>query len=102
MRKKVDVIYAFAPDAAVVAARATKTIPIVFWGVALPIGLGLVASLASPGGNVTGVAFNAGAEMQLAKPLEFLKQIAPAATRLALIDSAATTETVGGAAVHLS
>ena len=98
VHKNVDVIYAMAPDAAVIAARATKTIPIVFWGVALPTELGLVASLASPGGNVTGVAFNAGAEMQLAKPLEYLKQIAPSATRLAVMYSVATNETVSGAA----
>ena len=81
-----------------VAARATKTIPIVFLAVALPIELGLITSLARPGGNVTGVTFNAGAEIQLAKPLEFLKQIAPSATRLAVIYSAATSRTVGGAA----
>jgi putative ABC transport system substrate-binding protein len=66
--------------------------------VTLPTELGLVASLARPGGNVTGVAFNAGAEMQLAKPLEFLRQIAPSATRLAVIYSAVTSETVGGTA----
>ena len=98
VRKKVDVIFAVAPDAAVIAARATNTIPIVFVAVALPTELGLVASLASPGGNVTGVAFNAGAEMQLAKPLELLKQIAPSATRLAVIYSAVTSETVSGTA----
>jgi putative tryptophan/tyrosine transport system substrate-binding protein len=97
VRRKVDVIYAVAPDAAVIAARATKTIPIVFWGVALPVEQGLVTSLARPTGNVTGVTFNAGAEIQLAKPLEFLKQIVPSATRLAVIYSSVTAQTVSGA-----
>jgi hypothetical protein len=44
------------------------------------------------------VAFNAGAEIQLAKPLDPLKQIAPSATRVAVIYSAATSQTVSGAA----
>jgi putative ABC transport system substrate-binding protein len=56
VRKQVDVIWALGPEAAVAAARATKSIPIVFWGVAYPIEQGLVDSLARPGRNATGVA----------------------------------------------
>jgi putative ABC transport system substrate-binding protein len=52
----VDLIYGFGPDAAVHAARATRTIPIVFWGVAWPVEQGLVDSLARPARNVTGPA----------------------------------------------
>ena len=57
VRKRVDVILAHGPEAAVAAARASRTIPIVFMGVISPIELGLVASLARPTGNVTGVAW---------------------------------------------
>lgn len=60
VRKRVDVILAISPEAAVAAARATKTIPIVLWGVTSPIELGLIKSFAKPASNVTGVAWNAG------------------------------------------
>lgn len=96
VRKRVDVILALAPEAAVAAARATGAIPIVFWGVSSPVELGLVTSLARPTNNVTGVAWNAGGEVQVAKSLEFLKQIAPSARRVASIFDASTTQTVTG------
>jgi putative tryptophan/tyrosine transport system substrate-binding protein len=54
VRRKVDVIAAAATPAAVAARNATQTIPIVMLGVGDPVGSGLVTSLASPGGNVTG------------------------------------------------
>ena len=96
VRKRVDVILAISPEAAVAAARATKTIPIVLWGVTSPIELGLIKSFAKPASNVTGVAWNAGGEVQVAKPLEFLKEIAPHVARLASISSIAGN-TVAGA-----
>lgn len=95
--KRVDVILAHAPEAAVAAARATKTVPVVFWGVSSPVELGLATSLARPAGNITGVAWNAGGEVQVAKALEFLKQIAPAHKRLASIFDPSVTHTVSGA-----
>src|SRR6187200_3416777 len=53
--RKVDLIIATSPPCAFAAKSATSTIPIVFRGGAEPVGDGLVASLARPGGNLTGV-----------------------------------------------
>ena len=93
--KKVDVIWAPGPQAAVAAARATRTIPIVFWGVGLPVEQGLIESFARPGRNVTGVAFFASPEVE-GKRLEFLREIAPAAKRLAAISVPTGIHTVAG------
>ena len=93
--KKVDVIWALGPEAAVAAARATTTIPIVFWGVAHPIEQGLINSYARPGRNVTGVAWFATPEID-GKRLELLREIAPTAKRLAFISVPTAASTVGG------
>src|ERR1700716_837813 len=53
---KVDVIVSSGTPSTIAAMQATKTIPIVFPGVGDPVGKGIVASLAKPGGNVTGMA----------------------------------------------
>jgi putative tryptophan/tyrosine transport system substrate-binding protein len=96
VRKRVDVIWAFLPEAAVAAARATKTIPIVFVGVAWPVETGLVDSFARPGRNVTGVSAYTGIEVST-KRLEFLKEIAPTATRLSwILDSRMQEKMEGG------
>jgi len=95
VRKGVDVIWALGPEAAVAAARATRTVPIVFWGVAYPIEQGLVDSYARPGRNVTGIAFVPGPELS-GKVLEYLRQIAPAASRLATILTPSTLAVVTG------
>lgn len=93
--KKVDVIWAADADSAVAAARATKTVPIVFFGVAFAVEQGLANSLARPGKNATGVSFYPGPEL-IAKKLEFLQQAAPKAKRVALLVSEDAVPTVGG------
>jgi putative ABC transport system substrate-binding protein len=65
---------------------ATSTIPIVMYGVIDPVGRGLIASLARPGGNITGLTDDAGLEI-LGKYLELLKQAVPTATRIAALRS---------------
>ena len=96
VRRRVDVIWALGPPSAVAAARATKTIPIVFWGVAFPVELGLVSAFARPGGNVTGMADRTGPGV-VDKQLELFRQIAPAATCLAWITNPQSMRTVSGA-----
>ena len=96
VRKRVDVIWTFGPEPAVAAARATKMIPIVFFGVTWPVEYGLVDSIARPGRNVTGVSFNAAPEVMLHKPLEMLREIAPRLRRVAVITPKGRTSVTGG------
>lgn len=93
--KRPDVIWTMNPDAAIAAARATTTIPIVFWSVGYPIEQGLIDSLARPGRNATGVAFFTGAEIY-GKQMEFVREIVPGFKRLAWLRSADTARTVAG------
>jgi putative ABC transport system substrate-binding protein len=83
VRRRVDVIAAFGSPASASATKATNTIPIVFTVPEDPVRLGLVTSLARPDGNLTGVNFFA-VEVA-AKRLEFLRQLVPAATRVAVL-----------------
>ena len=83
VRLKVDVIVAFVTQAAEVAKKQTSTIPIVMVGVSDPVGAGLAASLARPGGNVTGTSSLAAA--LVGKQLELLKLVAPNNTSVATI-----------------
>lgn len=98
--KKVDVIWVIGGEAAVAAARATKIIPIVFWGVVAPVEQGLIDSFARPGRNVTGVAFQASAGVET-KRLELLRELAPAAKRLAAIVVPTGLPTVTGGQAKL-
>ena len=87
--RKVDLIYAAATAGhtviAVDAIRATRSIPIVFAGSSDPVAAGLVASLARPGGNATGVTTGIGLEI-IGKRLELLREIVPGIKRVAYLD----------------
>jgi putative tryptophan/tyrosine transport system substrate-binding protein len=91
--RKVDVIVAMGgPSSTLAAKSATSTIPIVFTGVSDPVALGLVASLARPGGNLTG-----GAIMQnelMPKRLELLSELVPQAGVIALLVNPNGVQTV--------
>jgi putative ABC transport system substrate-binding protein len=89
VRLKVDVIVASPTSAALAAKNATGTIPIVGMSLTDPIGIGLVASLARPGGNVTGVSYSVGAEI-FGKDLELLKEIVPRVRRVAVLSNPAS------------
>jgi putative tryptophan/tyrosine transport system substrate-binding protein len=80
-----DVLVSEASPPAVALRSRTRTIPIVFQGVADPVGLGLVASLAHPGGNITG--FTIFDEPMAGKWFEMLTQIKPPATHLTVLDN---------------
>lgn len=87
VRDKVDVIAALFTPAVLAAKQATREIPIVIIGAADPVGSGLVASLAHPGGNVTGMA---GLVTELAgKHVELLKEMMPKLQRIAALCNAA-------------
>lgn len=84
---KPAVLVAAAAPASLAAKRATATIPIVSVYTADPVELGLVASLARPGGNVTGI--SALASDYVAKSLELLKDAAPRTSRVGVLGNAA-------------
>jgi putative ABC transport system substrate-binding protein len=83
VRLKVDVLMMPNTPAALAAKHATTTIPIVMVAISDPVGSGLVASLARPGGNVTGLA--AQSPELVGKQLEFLKEVLPTISRVAIL-----------------
>src|SRR5678816_777996 len=83
VRLKPDVIVTPGTPASLAAKQATSVIPIVFVGVADAVGAGLVANLARPEGNATGLT-SLNAELG-GKRLEILKQVAPKASRVAVL-----------------
>jgi putative ABC transport system substrate-binding protein len=92
VRRRVTVIAASATPAAIAAKPATTTIPIAFIAAEDPVRLGLVASLARPGGNLTGINFFT-AELT-AKRLDLLRELLPRAVRVAvLVNPADATNT---------
>jgi putative tryptophan/tyrosine transport system substrate-binding protein len=90
VRQRVDVLVASSQGAALAAQRATRTIPIVMVNASDPVEAGLVASLARPGGNVTGLSQQLTREIR-AKQLQLLKETLPRMSRVAVLYSVATT-----------
>jgi ABC-type uncharacterized transport system substrate-binding protein len=88
IRLQVDVIVTDVTSAALALKKATSTIPIVMTTSTDPVGTGLIASLARPGGNVTGLT-NVGGELG-GKQLELLKEITPRLSRAAILGIAGT------------
>lgn len=87
VRLKVEVIVTQATEAAPAAKNATASIPIVFTYVSDPVALGLVASLARPGGNITGIASISGD--LTGKRIELLKEAIPSLKSVALLTNPA-------------
>jgi putative ABC transport system substrate-binding protein len=83
VRLKVDIIVTFATPATLAAKQATATIPIIMVGTGNPLSTGLIASLAHPGGNVTGLT-QLGAGLAT-KRLELLKETVPKRSRVAFL-----------------
>jgi len=83
VRLKVDAIFTAGTPSIYALKQATKTIPIVFFSTSDPIGTGVVASLAHPGGNITGI--SALASDLWPKRLELLKEISPKLSRVAML-----------------
>ena len=87
LRLKVDVIVQASGQGAVAAKKLTTTVPVVFVGVGDPVGVGLVTSLARPGGNVTGSTFLS--EETVGKQLQLLKEAVPRLSRVATLSNPA-------------
>ena len=83
VRLKVDALYARSTPVIFAFKKATKTIPIIFNGTSDPIGMGIVPSLAHPGGNITGVTLMSSDLWP--KRLEILKEIDPKLSKVAML-----------------
>jgi putative tryptophan/tyrosine transport system substrate-binding protein len=83
VKEQVDVILAVTVPAVLAAKKATTTVPIIMYGVPDPVGIGLVESLASPGGNITGLS-TLGVDLS-GKRLELLKETIPKLARVAVL-----------------
>jgi len=100
LASKVDVIVTISTPAALAARQTTSTLPIVMAGSSDPVENGLVASLAHPGGNVTGLTNNPGGEF-VRKLIQLLQEAAPAVSRVGvLVDSTNRAEAGTFAAVQ--
>jgi putative tryptophan/tyrosine transport system substrate-binding protein len=83
INSNVDVIVAWATPATIAARRATSTVPIVMVGVGDPVGSGFIASLARPGGNITGLT-NIAVELS-AKLMELFVELVPGMKRVGVV-----------------
>ena len=90
IRLKVDVIVTMATPPTIAAKQATSVIPIIFAVAGDPVATGLVASLAQPGGNVTGL--SAQASDTASKRLELLREVVPNLRRLAVLANVASPQ----------
>jgi putative ABC transport system substrate-binding protein len=90
VRHRVDIIVTSGVPAILAAKQATSEIPIVFAVAADPVGAGLVASLANPGGNVTGLS-NQSADLA-GKRLQLLRELIPTLRRVAIIANVANSD----------
>jgi putative tryptophan/tyrosine transport system substrate-binding protein len=103
IRQKVGVLVVVSTSTALVAKKATSTVPIVFASVFDPVASGIVPSLARPGGNITGSAMGVGGDFG-GKWVELLKEAVPGMTRAAVLwnsanqSSAQSAESIQAAA----
>ncbi len=93
--RNVDIIIPVTLPAIIAAQKASKTVPIVFIAAHDPVGMGMAASLARPGGNLTGLATFYGD--LIPKHLELLKSMLPKASRVAILANASLARMVPGA-----
>lgn len=89
LRLNVDVLVVGTAQTTLAAKRATTTVPVVFASVFDPVAAGIVASLARPGGNITGTTFGVGGEGLSRKWLELLKEADPRISHLAVLTNLA-------------
>jgi putative ABC transport system substrate-binding protein len=80
----IDLLVVWGTISGVMAKKLAKSLPVVFMSVSFPVELGMVASLPHPGGNMTGITFEADHETN-AKRLQILKEILPRITRIAVL-----------------
>jgi putative tryptophan/tyrosine transport system substrate-binding protein len=80
----IDLLVVWGTIGGVAAKNVVQNMPVVFLSVGAPVNIGLVESLSHPGGNMTGITFEA-AEETYAKRLQILKEIVPGATRIAVL-----------------
>lgn len=91
LRLNVDVLVVGSTNGALAAKKATATVPIVFAGLIDPVTTGIVASLARPGGNITGATFGIEAAGVAAKWVELLKEAVPGVQQVAVLWSSANS-----------
>jgi putative tryptophan/tyrosine transport system substrate-binding protein len=84
LERRVDVIVVTGPPGALAAKKVVTKVPVIFAAVGDPIAIGLVQSLAKPGGNFTGVAFDVSPDIAV-KRLELLKEVFPSLARVAAL-----------------
>lgn len=95
-----ELLYVLGAQAALAAARATTSVPVVFNEVTFPVEQGLVHSFARPGRNVTGVSDYTGPELA-EKRIQMLREIAPSARRMGWLLGSVESETVSGGRYNL-